>query len=378
VSAVLPGAAIGFLGGGQLGRMAAMAARNLGYRVAVLDPDPRCAASAVADEVLTASFDDAAAAAELARRTAVVTYEIERIGLDAARAANRLAPLRPGPDVLAVVQDRVAQKAFLATEGIPLGPWRAARTPAEAAAAARAIGGAVRIKAARGGYDGRSQARAADPEEAFRAFLALGGGVCVVEGELDLRLELSVLVARRHSGELASFPPARNWHEDGILVRSVVPGPIPERIAAEADALARRIAVRLGVEGLLAVELFLTRGGELLVNELSPRPHNTFHATEAACATSQFEQLVRAVCDLPLGSTELVRPAAITNLLGDLWLGPTPPDLASALSAPGVALRLYGKEPRRNRKVGHLLATAPTPGEALRRVSEARRLLEAA
>ncbi|HET8724031.1 MAG TPA: 5-(carboxyamino)imidazole ribonucleotide synthase [Anaeromyxobacteraceae bacterium] len=375
MSAVLPGATIGFLGGGQLGRMSAMAARALGYRVAVLDPDPDCAAAAVADDVVVAPFDDPEAAGALADRSAVVTFEIERIGLPAARAAARRAPLRPGTDVLEVIQDRARQKRFLADQGVPLGPWAPAASAAEASAAARAWGGPVRIKAARGGYDGRGQARAAGPETAAEAFLSLGGVPCVVEREHELELELSVLVARRPSGQTVSYPAARNWHEDGILVRSVMPGVLPAEVGARADAVARRIAAALRVEGLLAVELFLTRSGELLVNELSPRPHNTFHATETACATSQFEQLVRAVCDLPLGSTDVLRPTAITNLLGDLWLGPAAPDLEAALARPGVGVRLYGKAPRPSRKLGHLIATASTPGEALRRVSEARRLL---
>jgi 5-(carboxyamino)imidazole ribonucleotide synthase len=279
--------------------------------------------------------------------------------------------------VLETVQDRARQKAFLAALGAPVGPWAPAADARAAVRAARVWRGPVRLKAARGGYDGRAQARAADPDEAARAFEALGGVPCVVERELDLAIELSVLVARRPGGELASFPAARNWHEDGILVRSVMPAALPPGVASRADALARRIAVALGVEGLLAVELFLTREGALLVNELSPRPHNTFHATETACATSQFEQLVRAVCDLPLGSTEAVRPTAVANLLGDLWLRPSAPDLAAALAAPGVAVRLYGKAPRPRRKVGHLLATAPTAREALRRVAAAGRLLGA-
>ncbi len=375
MSAILPGATIGFLGGGQLGRMSAMAARALGYRVAVLDPDPSCAAASVADEVLVAPFDDAVAADALARRSSVVTFEIERIGIEAARAAARRSPLRPGPGVLEVIQDRARQKAFLASRGVPLGPWAPAPGAAEALAAAQAWGAPVRLKAARGGYDGRAQARASRPEDVEAAFHSLGGVPCVVERELDLALELSVLVARRPSGEMASYPAARIGHVDGILSRSVMPGVLPARVAARADAIARRVAGELGVEGLLAVELFLTRSGELLVNELSPRPHNTFHATETACATSQFEQLVRAICDLPLGSTEVVRPTALTNLLGDLWLGPAAPDLSAALACPGVALRLYGKAPRPSRKLGHLLATAPTPREALRRVSEARRRL---
>jgi 5-(carboxyamino)imidazole ribonucleotide synthase len=375
LSPILPGSTIGFLGGGQLGLMAAMAARALGYRVVVLDPDSSCAAASVADAILTAPFDDPAAAEALAERCAVVTFEIERIGIQAAQAASRRAPLRPGPGVLEVIQDRARQKAFLAGRGAPLGAWAAVTNASEAAAAAQAWNGPVRLKASRGGYDGRGQARAAGPEAAEEAFLSLGGVPCVVEQELDLALELSVLAARRPSGETVSYPAARNWHEDGILSRSVMPGVLPADVEARAGAIAHHIATELRVEGLLAVEFFLTRSGSLLVNELSPRPHNTFHATEMACATSQFEQLIRAICDLPLGSTEIVRPTALTNLLGDLWLGPAAPDVAAALACPGVALRLYGKAPRPSRKLGHLLATASTPREALRRVSEARRLL---
>ncbi|MHB1845321.1 MAG: 5-(carboxyamino)imidazole ribonucleotide synthase [Deltaproteobacteria bacterium] len=369
--AILPGATIGFLGGGQLGRMAAMAARSLGYGVAVLDPDPRCPASAIADRCVTAPFDDAAAAEALARGCAVVTYEIEKIPAASLARASVHAPVRPSPELLGLVQDRARQKRFLRDQGFPVGPYAEASSASEAREAFRALGGALRLKACQGGYDGRGQARAPSEEDAARAFDSLGGGAAVAERELELAAELSVLVARRPSGELRLFPVARNWLEDGILRVSVLPGELPAGLAARAQALARGIAERLSVEGLLAVEFFLTRAGELFVNELAPRPHNTFHATEAACPTSQFEQLVRAICDLPLGATSPARPTALVNLLGDLWLGEAPPALDRALELPGVRLYLYGKEPRAGRKIGHLLAVADGSAEALALVREA-------
>ncbi len=373
MAAILPGATIGILGGGQLGRMTAMAARALGYDVAVLDPDPACAAGAVASRVVASEFGDPAGAAELARGSAVVTYEIEKILQAALQAAAELAPVRPAPSVLALVQDRARQKAWLVSEGFPVGPYVEVGSDAELAAAAAL--GPYRLKAREGGYDGRSQARVPAPADAGAAWASLGRAPSVAERELTLDLELSVLVARRPAGEVAVFPVAQNWHQDGILSISVLPGPVPPDVAARASSIAREIAVRLGVEGLLAVEFFCTREGDLFVNELSPRPHNTFHATETACLTSQFEQLVRAICDLPLGSTRVLRPTALANLLGDLWLGPTPPALDRALALPGVRLNLYGKLPRRGRKIGHLLGVADTAEEALTLVSEARQRL---
>ena len=354
--------------------MTAMAARAMGYGVAVLDPDPACAARAVADRAVVGGFDDPDAAAELGEMSDVVTYEIERIAPASLAAASRHAPVRPAPEVLHVVQDRARQKAWLGGHGFPLGAWRPAADAAAAAGAARALGGGVRLKAAHGGYDGRGQARATTPDEASAAFASLGAVPCVVEAELQLELELSVMVARRPSGEVAVYPPARNWHTAGILTRSVLPGALPPDLGRRAAELGRGIAEAFALEGLLAVELFLA-GGQLLVNELSPRTHNTYHASETACATSQFEQIVRAVCDLPLGDVAATRPTAIANLLGDLWIGRSP-DLAAALAVPGVSVRLYGKAPRPNRKVGHLLATAATPDEALARIERALAVME--
>lgn len=369
---VLPGGTLGILGGGQLGRMTALAARPLGYDVRVLDPEPHCAAEPIADETITAAFDDVEAAERLARRCDVVTLEIEKIGLDAMHAVARHAPMRPGPHVLEVVQDRGRQKAWLARHGFPLGAWRSAASAEELRAAIAEIGPSF-VKRCTGGYDGRGQAEVATPNDAERAWGELGAAPCVVERALDLDLELSVMVARRPGGELAVFPPALNHHEARILEWSVMPGPFPPAIAARAEEIGRGIAEELRVEGLIAVELFLTREGELLVNELAPRPHNSFHATERACITSQFEQHVRAVCDLPLGDTAVLRPAAIVNLLGDLWHGNRPPAFGSALAIPGVGVHLYGKKGARpGRKMGHLSALGATPQEAVEAVMRAR------
>ena len=243
------------------------------------------------------------------------------------------------------------------------------------AAAAASLGQPCRLKAARGGYDGRGQVRLAGPQDAASAYAAIGGAPGVVELELDLQAELSVMVARNPSGEIRVFPAARNWHEQSILDVSHIPSGLPSEIEERASILARRIAEAAELEGILAVEMFVVGEGELLVNELAPRPHNTFHATTHACETSQFEQLVRAVCDLPLGSTDVVRPVALANLLGDLWAD-GPPPFERVLGMPGVHLFLYDKEPRPKRKVGHLLATGASTEQAMQRVRAARRALE--
>jgi 5-(carboxyamino)imidazole ribonucleotide synthase len=372
---ILPGATLGILGGGQLGRMTAMAARSLGYHVDVLDPDPACAARFVADRTLTAAFDDAEAAAQLARGCQVVTLEIEKISLASMDAAARFAPVRPGREVLRIIQDRGTQKQWLADAGFPLGPWRMAQSEAELTLAIGALGGDCYVKARTGGYDGGGQAQVHAETDAPRAWGTLGGVPVVVEQGLDIEAELSVLVARSPSGEVAMYPPALNHHEQRILAWSALPGPLPPQVREQATALAGEVARRIGVEGLLVVELFLTRDGKLYVNELAPRPHNSFHATEVACVTSQFEQHVRAVCDLPLGSCEVTRPAAIVNLLGDLWEQGEPRfDRALALS--GVRLHLYGKrDARPRRKMGHLSAVGATPEDAVKKVLAAQKAL---
>jgi len=367
MSIIAPGSTIGILGGGQLGRMAAMAARTLGYRVHVMDPDADCAASAVADRVVAARFDDADAAADLAAHCDVITLEIEQIGVAALRAAAKHAPVRPGAAILEIVQHRARQKQWLARHGFPIGKYHDVSTVEELEQAARELG-PLFVKSCHGGYDGRSQARVHAPSDARDAWALLGGRQAVAEQALDLENELSVMVARRPNGQTAVYPPAFNSHERQILTWSVIPAPLPSSVTERAEEIARRIAVAFALQGILAVEMFLLRDGTLLVNELAPRPHNSFHETEVACSTSQFEQLIRAVCDLPLGDTRVLRPGAIFNLFGDLWSNGSP-RFESALALPGVRLHLYGKRgPRAGRKMGHLSAVGDSPEDALARV----------
>lgn len=370
---ILPPATLGILGGGQLGRMTALAARAMGYRVQVLDPDPDCAARPVVDRVVAAAFDDAGAAADLARACDVVTLEIEQIGQAALEATLAHAPLRPGAEVLRVVRHRGLQKRWLADHGFPVGPYADIDSATSLAEAMRTLGPALFVKSCVGGYDGRSQVRLGAEDDAGVAFEQLGRREAVAESALELELELSVMVARRPGGaETLVYPPAVNHHERQILAWSVLPGDLPTRVITDAQAIARGIADGLGLEGILAVEMFLLRDGRLLVNELAPRPHNSYHASELASPTSQFEQLVRAVCDLPFGAVAPTRPAAIVNLFGDLWEGGRTPDFAAALAIPGTRLFLYGKRGARpGRKMGHIGAIGSSTAEALDRARKA-------
>ena len=368
MTALLPPATIGILGGGQLARMTALAARAMGYGVAVLDPDPECAARPVVDRVVVAPFNDAAGAAELARGCDVVTVEIEQIAPDALAAVAAHSPLRPGAALVTMVQHRARQKDWLAHHGVPIGPYRAIDSTSGLADAMRELGGTLFVKACEGGYDGRGQARVEAGDDADAAFASIGHRPAVAELGLDLALELSVLVARRPDGDMVVYPPAVNHHERQVLAWSVLPGELPSSVAQEAQRLARHIAEAAALEGILAVEMFLLRTGTLLVNELAPRPHNSYHASELACPTSQFEQLVRAVCNLPLGAVEPARPAAIVNLFGDLWMNGTVPDLAGALAESDTRLFLYGKRgARAGRKMGHIAATGENAADAVRR-----------
>lgn len=377
MTAILPGATIGILGGGQLGRMVAMAARSLGYRIQVMDPDPSCPARFVVDACFEGGWDDALAAADLARGCDVVTLEIEQVSIASLEAAAKHAPVRPSAELLHVIQNRIRQKQWLRERGFPLGPWHPARSEQDLADAVRVLGGRCFVKSAHGGYDGRSQVKIgfSDETTVADAWRLLGQQPCVVEQALDLNREISVMVARSPHGETKSFPSATNHHERQILAWSVIPSLISSDVETRAQKLACSIGDSFTLEGLLAVEMFLTEDGELLVNELAPRPHNSYHASERACITSQFEQCVRAVCDLPLGDVAVVQPAAIANLLGDLWLD-HPPYFDRALAVPGVRVHLYEKhQPRKGRKMGHLSAVGATPQEAVERVLEAQALL---
>ena len=379
-SIIQPGGLLAILGGGQLGRMTAMAARTMGYRVRVMDPEPVCPASFVVDETIVGRWDDADAARRLAMGADAVTLEIEQIGADALSEVARIAPLRPGVEPIRIIQDKTLQKTWLAENGFPVGPFRVVRSVADLHESLRALGGRVFLKIGRGGYDGRGQARigidaAATEASIADAWRSIGGQPAVAEQALDLDCEISVMAARNPSGEVLSYPAARNHHENQILAWSVLPAGVSPEHEALAEQLAADISARLGIEGLLCVEVFITKQGDLFVNEPAPRPHNSYHQSERGCVTSQFEQLVRTTANLPLGDTALITPAAIVNLLGEVWIDRTP-NFASALTIPGVRLHLYEKlSPRAGRKMGHLSATGATAEEALERVLEAKRRL---
>ena len=383
---ILPGATIGIFGGGQLGRMTAMAARAMGYRILVLDPDPACPARFVVDGCIEAGWDDSREAANLARGCDVVTLEIEQISIRSMEAAAAFVPVRPGREMLATIQDRIEQKDWLHRNHFPIGDYRAVRSLESLREAIDALGGRCFCKSATGGYDGRGQGKVGfDPDadyitEIEGAWEALGEDAGVVEQAIDLEREISVLVARTPSGEVKVYPAAWNHHEHQILAWSVIPAPIPAALESQARKIAEEIADTFQLEGILAIEFFVTKDGKLLVNELAPRPHNSYHASERACVTGQFEQHVRAICDLPLGDVEVVQPAAIANLLGEVWLNhdgsAREPKFDAALSVPGVRLHLYEKlRPRKGRKMGHLSAVATTADEAVARVQRAIQLL---
>ncbi len=376
-SVVRPGGLLAILGGGQLGRMTAMAARTMGYRVRVMDPEPACPASFIADQTFVGRWDDVDAARRLGSGADAVTLEIEQIGVDALREVARLAPLRPGVEPVRIIQDKTLQKPWLAEHGFPVGSFRVVRSEAELPEAVAALGGDVFVKTGRGGYDGRGQVRTqpTDRTNPGAIWRELGERPAVAEKALDLACEISVMAARSPSGEVRAFPAARNHHESQILAWSALPAGVSPEIEFRAEALAADLVAKLGIVGLLCAELFVTRAGELFVNELAPRPHNSYHQSERGCVTSQFEQLVRAVCNLPLGDASLIAPCAIANLLGDLWLNGEP-NFPAALEVPGVRLHLYEKHtPRAGRKMGHLSATGATADEALERVLEAKRRL---
>jgi 5-(carboxyamino)imidazole ribonucleotide synthase len=377
---IAPGGLLAILGGGQLGRMTAMAARTMGYRVRVMDPEANCPASFVADETIVGRWDDVEAARRLATGADVVTLEIEQIGVDALTEVEKIAPLRPGVDAVRIIQDKTLQKTWLAENGFPVGPFRVVRSEEELRDAVAALGGSVFLKVGCGGYDGRGQARIGidapvSGKSVADAWQSIGAKPAVAEQALDLDYEISVMAARSPSGEVRAFSAARNYHENQILAWSVLPAGVPHALEITAEALAEALVAKLDMVGLLCAELFVTTDGELYVNELAPRPHNSYHQSERGCVTSQFEQLVRAVCNLPLGSTELISPAAIVNLLGDVWLE-REPNFPAALAVPGVRLHLYEKHtPRPGRKMGHLSAVGATGEEALERVLEAKRRL---
>jgi 5-(carboxyamino)imidazole ribonucleotide synthase len=374
---VLPGASVGVLGSGQLGRMFALAARRMGYRVHVLSPGSDTPTGQVADVEVTAPYDDLDALRAFARNVAVVTFEFENVPRAALDAIAGAVPIRPGAEALWVSQNREREKEFLRRVKAPVAPWASVRTPEELVAAVSRVGTPAVLKTAAFGYDGKGQAKIASerPGEAEAAWESLGRVPCVLEAFVDFRREVSVVAARGADGTVAFFPVFENAHANHVLDVTAAPAPLSPSEEGRAREVARALLEALDYVGVLCIEFFHARDGRLLVNEIAPRPHNSGHLTIDACATSQFEQQLRAACGLPLGGAELLRPAAMANLLGDLWEGGEP-DWAPALRFPDVKLHLYGKnEPRKGRKMGHLTALAGTPGEARERVLSARAAL---
>lgn len=378
-----PDSTVGVLGSGQLGRMLALAARPMGYRIHVLSPGDDTPTGQAADREVTADYLDLDAVREFASRVDVVTFEFENVPADCAESAGEHAPVRPAHRVLHTTQNRLREKRFLSRAGFPVTPFEEVQSLEElrAALGADRIGTPAVLKTAGWGYDGKGQALVREPGDAETAWRAVDTDDAILEGFVDFEREVSVVGARGLDGAFAHWGVIANDHERHILDVSVAPAPVPPEVAEEAVALARGILEELDVVGVLCVELFLTKDGRLLVNELAPRPHNSGHLTVDASVTSQFEQQLRTVCGLPLGSTELLRPAAMANLLGDLWWpsegGPsgelTEPDWTRVLARPEVKLHLYGKaDARPGRKMGHLTALAETAERAAGIVREAR------
>ncbi|QDU60193.1 N5-carboxyaminoimidazole ribonucleotide synthase [Planctomycetes bacterium Pan216] len=375
IEPVLPGATIGVLGSGQLGRMFTIAARRMGYYVNTFSPEDHTPTGQVADLEIRGSYDDLDAVREFARGVAVMTFEFENVPAPTAAAAAEGAPVRPAGTVLHTTQNRLREKTFLAEGGFPLPKFAAIRTAEDLEKGLAVVGRPAVLKTASWGYDGKGQVLILPETDAKEAWATIGGGDAVLEQFVDFECEVSVVAARGDDGSFAHYGVIRNEHHQHILDISTWPGVVSPAIEKEAVEVARGILDSLGVVGVLCVEFFLTKEGKLLVNELAPRPHNSGHLTFDACVTSQFEQQLRAICGLPLGSTDFYRAAAMANLLGDLWQRGEP-NWQAVTAFPNVKLHLYGKsEARPGRKMGHLTCLDDTPERARFQVLAAREAL---
>lgn len=373
---ILPGATIGVLGSGQLGRMFTIAARQMGYRVHTFSPEADTPTGQVADVEIVDSYCNLDSVRRFAQSVSVVTFEFENVPASCIDAAAELAPVHPDASVLHTTQHRLREKSFLAQNGFPTTAFAAVRRLEDLPAAVKKIGLPAIMKTAGWGYDGKGQARVATLDQAAKAFDACGGQEMILERLVDFELEFSVIVARGLSGSFAHWGAIQNCHKNRILDLSFAPAKMKPATAAQAIEIARGLAQALQIVGVLCIEFFLTRNETVLVNELAPRPHNSGHLTIDACRTSQFEQQLRAVCGLPLGSTEYFGAAAMVNLLGDLWDG-VEPHWPAACAVPDAKLHLYGKSvPRAGRKMGHLMAVAATTDLAIKKVVTTREKLQ--
>ncbi len=368
---LLPGATLGILGGGQLGRMFTIAARTMGYRIMVLDPDAASPAGQMADVHVRADYTDHAALKQLGAACAAVTTEFENVPAASLIELANHCRVSPGADAVAIVQDRGHEKTWLADNGFATAPFALVNSEADLDAALAATGTPALLKVSRFGYDGKGQARINTPGDARAAFREFGGQPCVLEGFVRLEREVSVVLARDDAGQCALFPVAENRHENGILDVSIVPARVPDSLADRAREMARAVAGKLGYVGVMAVEFFVANG-RLMVNEIAPRPHNSGHYTLDACVTDQFEQQVRALAGLPLGDTRLLSPVVMVNILGDRWRNGGP-HWDTLLAHPAVKLHLYGKEAARpGRKMGHFNVLDADPEAALKLAEQMR------
>jgi 5-(carboxyamino)imidazole ribonucleotide synthase len=372
---ILPGASIGVLGSGQLGRMFAIAARRMGYRVHTYSPEEDTPTGQVSDIEWSGSYDDLDKVAEFARGVSVVTFEFENVPAPTATIAQKFAPVRPTGEILHTTQQRVREKNFLTSAGLPVTPYRVIHSLSDLEAALGELGCPAVLKTADFGYDGKGQVRIQQAIEAEAAWNKLAVNEAVLEAFIDFDCEVSVVAARGVDGAFVHYGVVENRHCRHILDVTIAPASVGQRVEADAVEMARIVLDKLQVVGVLCVEFFLTKAGNLLINELAPRPHNSGHFSIDACFTSQFEQQLRAVCGLPLGSTAQMRPAVMANLLGDLWANGEP-DWPMALARSGVKLHLYGKlEPRPGRKMGHLTALEDDQAAALESALGARQAL---
>lgn len=363
---IFPDAMLGMLGGGQLGRMFTLAAHSMGYRVTVLDPDPLSPAGAIADVHLKAAYQDVEALQQLADSCAAVTTEFENVPAESLRWLASHCAVRPAGDAVAIAQDRIREKAFVRSCGIEVAPYAVIEKEGDLDAVDAALFPGI-LKRARFGYDGKGQSRVANVAEAKKAFADMGAESCVLEQRVALKCEVSAVVARGADGIGRGFPVAENRHRNGILDVSIVPARVTPELAQRAEQWALKIAEKLGYCGVLAVEFFVTDDGQLLVNEMAPRPHNSGHYTIDACATSQFEQQVRTLCGLPLGDTRLLAPVVMVNLLGEAWQRGQP-QWERVFLAPEAKLHLYGKhEARAGRKMGHYTMLGASADAALQK-----------
>lgn len=377
---ILPGAMVGVLGSGQLGRMFAIAAKRMGYRVATLSPEKDSPTGQVADLEIVADYHDLDAVEKFARQVRVVTFEFENVPSAVAECAAQHTICRPAGSVLHITQNRNREKSFLRDNGFPVTPFAVVETDAQLQSAIQTLGAPGVLKTADSGYDGKGQVKILRVQDAAPAWESLNKKPAVLEAFVDFACEVSVVAARGLDGSFAHFGVCENRHANHILDVTIAPGNVSKKVAKQAEEVARGILEKLDVVGVLCVEFFVTKNDEVMVNELAPRPHNSGHHTFDACVTSQFEQQLRAICGLPLGSAALLQPAAaMANLLGDVWFPGGPksaqiePDWSAALASGDVKLHLYGKaSPRWARKMGHLTAMANTADEAVKKVVSAR------